>query len=140
MKPMITRITTLRWPTLGLLLIAWLSAGGVWAAEIPTPFAYRVLGWSDDSARWGFQERGDYGAGMIFSPGGSVYVLDAAANRFVFEHSSGTGDRALERGEAWARRTTDTAVERDLRKARSLGLRGASGIVVYERPKMVWQD
>jgi hypothetical protein len=138
MKPHNAKKRSLHWVALGQLVMACVCAGGVWAAEIPTPFEYRVLGWSDDSARWGFQERGDYGAGMVFSPGGGVYVIDAAANHFIFQHFSGTGDRALELGAAWAQQTNDTAVERDLRQARSLGLRGATGAVVYEQPKMIW--
>jgi hypothetical protein len=140
MKSEITEMMSLRWIARGLILTACLFANGAWADEIPTPFAYRVLGWSDDSARWGFQEQGDYGAGMVFSPGGGVYVIDAVANRFVFKHFLSTGDSASERGDSWARRTADATARRDLGTARSLGLRGAPGTIVYERPKMVWLD
>ena len=84
-KPLLLNFTSFYRAAMGAILSMGLYAGVGAAAEIPTTFEYRVLGWSDDSLLWGFQERGDYGSGMVFSPGGGVYVIDAAANRFVFE-------------------------------------------------------
>lgn len=138
MKPLLLDLIVFYRAAMGAILSSGLYAGVGAAAEIPATFDYRVLGWSDDSTRWGFQERGDYGSGMVFSPGGGVYVIDAAANRFVFEHFVGTRDSALDRGEAAVQQAADTAASRNLQKAKSLGLRGMSGTVVYKRPKMVW--
>lgn len=119
------------------LLAGQSTAGSTQASELDATFDYRVLGWSDDSARWGFQEKGDYGCGMLYDPGSGVYVIDAAKNRFVFEHFDTVGELD-DQDERRANRIIDRSAREDLARARSLGLNGNQGTVVYRAPKMVW--
>jgi hypothetical protein len=108
-------------------------------SDVATPFEYRVLGWSGDGRLWGFQEKGEYGGGMTFSPGGGVYVIDAAKNSFVFRHFRDVGE-SDDQGVEWARHTASEWEREDREGAREWGLEGGLGTLVYQKPKMVWVD
>jgi hypothetical protein len=130
-----------------VILLVTLASAFTWtgvmtsaqAADLPTTFEYNVLGWTDNSELWGFQEKGDYGCGMIYSPGGGIYVIDAAKNDFVFENFEEVGEWENEDDEL-KRKAAARREGNDLEAAEKTGLLGKMGTVVFSSPKMVWVD
>lgn len=122
-----------------ILLTAFLVPRPLAAKSIETPFEYQVYGWTNDSQFWSYSEKGDYGCGMVYSPGIGFYVIDAIQNKFHYKFFKTTkylDDDDVNR----ANKQVDGWQKDNLSYLKKKGLSNITGTVVYHKPKGTWLD